>query len=91
MQQTARDSGLEPYALLTIAQDSVMFTWTYTKDAQVTPEDEPAQVWPASCGFVLDSVAGLGGERMHSYPLVMPQELGMKLLNSSPVPSRFHS
>lgn len=33
MQRTARESGLEPYALMTIAQDSVMFTWTYTKDA----------------------------------------------------------
>ena len=40
MQRMAREAGLQAYALVTIAQDSVMFAWTYTKDAAGSGEAE---------------------------------------------------
>ena len=54
MQRTAREAGLQPYALVTIAQDSVMFTWTYTKDVAESGDaevrrGEQTKFWHSSC------------------------------------------
>ena len=32
MRKRAAEAGLEPFALLTVARDSCLFTWSYIKD-----------------------------------------------------------
>ena len=57
MQRRAADAGLPPFALLTVARDSCLFTWSYTKEPPETasqPEVEP-ELGSAVCALTLQT------------------------------------
>ena len=56
MQRRASDAGLPPFALLTVARDLCLFTWSYTKDP---PDYQAPQVLPGCC--TVESM-GTGGQ-----------------------------